>query len=98
MMTWTRVHLESMDILQLRELKKHVDSILEKKIEQSQHFTEEEWGDILFEKELKIRKISDSMVNHGIVNKRTEIGKSRQSRPKNKNKRRNWKKYRGQGK
>ncbi len=66
MMTWTRVHLESMDILQLRELKKHVDSILEKKIEQSQHFTEDEWGDILFEKELKIRKLSDSMVNHGV--------------------------------
>tara|TARA_B100001778_G_C18190107_1_gene450871 strand:- start:159 stop:383 length:225 start_codon:yes stop_codon:yes gene_type:complete len=66
MMTWTRVHLESMDILQLRELKKHVDSVLEKKIEQSQRFTDDEWGDILFEKELKIRKISDSMVNHGV--------------------------------
>ena len=32
------------------------------------------------------------------TNKRTEIGNSRWSRPKNKNKRRNWKKYRGQGK
>ena len=50
----------------LRELKKHVDTVLEKKIEQSQRFTEDEWGDILFEKELKIRKISDSMVNHGV--------------------------------
>ena len=54
------------DILQLRELKKHVDSVLEKKIEQSQSFTDDEWGDILFEKELKIRKISDSIVNHGV--------------------------------
>ena len=66
MMTWTRVHLESMDLIQLRELKKHVDSIIEKKVEQSQFYSEKEWGDILFEKELKIRKISDSMVNHGI--------------------------------
>ena len=31
------------------------------------------------------------------TNKRTEIGGSRSSRPKNKHKRRNWKKYRGQG-
>ena len=30
--------------------------------------------------------------------KRTSIGKSNQSRPKNKHKRRIWKKYRGQGK
>ena len=29
--------------------------------------------------------------------KRTSIGKSRWSRPKNKNKRGNWKRYRGQG-
>ena len=29
--------------------------------------------------------------------KRTSIGKSRRSRPLNKNKRRNWKRYRGQG-
>lgn len=65
-MTWTKVHLESMDLLQLRELKKNVDSVLEKKIEQSQFYSEKEWGDILFEKELKIRKISDSMVDHGI--------------------------------
>ena len=48
MMTWTRVHLESMDILQLRELKKHLDSVLEKKIEQSQRFTDDECGYILF--------------------------------------------------
>ena len=32
------------------------------------------------------------------IKKRTAIGKSVRSRPKNKNKRRNWKKYRGQGK
>lgn len=30
--------------------------------------------------------------------KRTSIGKSRRSRPLNKSKRRNWKRYRGQGK
>ena len=30
--------------------------------------------------------------------KRTSIGNSRWSRPKNKNKRKNWKRYRGQGK
>jgi len=30
--------------------------------------------------------------------KRTSIGDSVRSRPKNKNKRRSWKKYRGQGK
>tara|TARA_Y100001938_G_scaffold134150_1_gene194309 strand:+ start:663 stop:800 length:138 start_codon:yes stop_codon:yes gene_type:complete len=29
--------------------------------------------------------------------KRTSIGLSKQSRPKNKNRRKNWKKYRGQG-
>ena len=29
--------------------------------------------------------------------KRTSIGKSRRSRPLNKHKRRNWKRYRGQG-
>ena len=32
------------------------------------------------------------------VKKRTSIGDSVRSRPKNKNKRRNWKRYRGQGK
>ena len=36
MMTWTKVHLEFMNILQLRELKRHVDSVLEKKIQQSE--------------------------------------------------------------
>jgi len=30
--------------------------------------------------------------------KRTSIGRSNNSRPKNKHKKRNWKKYRGQGK
>ena len=33
-----------------------------------------------------------------VVKKRTSIGDSALSRPKNKNKRRSWKKYRGQGK
>ena len=32
------------------------------------------------------------------VKKRTSIGDSVRSRPKNKHKKRNWKKYRGQGK
>ena len=32
------------------------------------------------------------------VKNRTSIGDSVRSRPKNKNKRRSWKKYRGQGK
>lgn len=32
------------------------------------------------------------------IPKRTSVGKSRRSRPLNKNKRRNWKRYRGQGK
>ena len=36
MMTWTKFHLESMNILQLRELKRHVDSVLEKNIQQSE--------------------------------------------------------------
>ena len=35
-MNWSKPHLESMNILQLRELKKHVDQVLEKKIAQSQ--------------------------------------------------------------
>jgi len=33
-----------------------------------------------------------------MVKKRTAIGNSVRSRPKNKHKRRSWKKYRGQGK
>ena len=32
------------------------------------------------------------------VQKRTSIGRSKNSRPKNKHKKRNWKRYRGQGK
>lgn len=36
MMTWTKVHLETMNILQLRELKTHVDDILKRKIKQSE--------------------------------------------------------------
>ncbi len=39
-----------------------------------------------------------SQVKKKEKSKRTSIGKSINSRPKNKNKRKNWKKYRGQGK
>jgi len=41
MMTWTKVHLESMNILQLKELKKHVDEILKRKVEQSKQIPDE---------------------------------------------------------
>ena len=41
MMTWTKVYLESMNILQLRELKKHVDEVLERKIKQSKRIRDE---------------------------------------------------------
>ena len=34
---------------------------------------------------------------HKTVPKRTSIGKSKNSRPKNKYKKKSWKKYRGQG-
>ena len=40
-MTWTKVHLESMNILQLKELKKHVDEILKRKVEQSKRLPDE---------------------------------------------------------
>ena len=40
-MTWTKVHLESMNILQLKELKKHVDEILKRKVEQSKQIPDE---------------------------------------------------------
>ena len=40
-MNWTKVHLESMDIIQLRELKKYVDQILERKVEQSKRLPNE---------------------------------------------------------
>ena len=40
-MNWTKVHLESMDIVQLRELKKYVDQILERKVEQSKRLPNE---------------------------------------------------------
>ena len=39
-----------------------------------------------------------SSIKKETVKKRTSIGDSPRSRPKNKNKKRNWKKYRGQGK
>tara|TARA_B100000686_G_scaffold1667_1_gene1852 strand:+ start:1096 stop:1299 length:204 start_codon:yes stop_codon:yes gene_type:complete len=35
-MNWSKPHLESLNILQLRELKHFVDQVLEKKIAQSQ--------------------------------------------------------------
>ena len=41
MMTWTRVYLESMNILQLKELKKHVDEVLKRKVEQSKRIPDE---------------------------------------------------------
>ena len=45
----------------------------------------------------KPKKLS-SLKKKNTVLKRTSIGKSRRSRPKNKHKRENWKPYRGQGK
>ena len=44
MMTWTKVHLESMNILQLREVKKHLDEVLKKMIEQSKQMQKEKHG------------------------------------------------------
>lgn len=41
MMNWTKVHLESMDIIQLRELKKYVDQTLERKVRQSKRLPNE---------------------------------------------------------
>lgn len=41
-MTWTKVHLETMNILQLKELKKYVDEILKRKIEQSKRLPDED--------------------------------------------------------
>ena len=40
-MTWTKVHLESMNILQLKELKKHVDEVLKRKVDQSKQLPDE---------------------------------------------------------
>ncbi len=45
----------------------------------------------------KPKKIS-SLSKKNTVPKRTSIGKSRRSKPKNKHKKANWKPYRGQGK
>jgi len=39
-----------------------------------------------------------SSIKRNAIKKRTSIGDSVRSRPKNKNKKRTWKKYRGQGK
>jgi len=41
---------------------------------------------------------SSFVFRNDTIKKRTAIGCSNLSRPKNKNKRRSWKKYRGQGK
>ncbi len=41
-MIWTKVHLETMNILQLKELKKYVDEILKRKIEQSKRLPDED--------------------------------------------------------
>mgnify|MGYP003110913464 FL=1 len=41
---------------------------------------------------------SSFVYRNDVVKKRTSIGCSGLSRPKNKSKRRSWKKYRGQGK
>ena len=46
---------------------------------------------------IKMAKISNKAIKKTKTYKRTSIGKSRWSRPKNKNKRGNWKRYRGQG-
>jgi hypothetical protein len=43
-------------------------------------------------------KSLESVLRKKATPKRTSIGKSRKSRPKNKHKKANWKPYRGQGK
>ena len=40
-MTWTKPYLESMNILQLKELKRHVDEVLKRKVEQSKRIPDE---------------------------------------------------------
>ena len=40
-MTWTKGHLESMNILQLKELKKHVEEVLKRKVDQSKRLPDE---------------------------------------------------------
>ena len=40
-MTGPTVHLESMNILQLKELKKHVDEVLKRKVDQSKRLPDE---------------------------------------------------------
>ena len=41
-MNWTKVHLETMNVLQLKELKRYVDEILKRKIEQSKRLPDED--------------------------------------------------------
>ncbi len=45
----------------------------------------------------KPKKLASLNKKKNNVLKRTSIGKSRRSRPKNKSKKANWKRYRGQG-
>ncbi len=44
-----------------------------------------------------MKKDKKDVMKKMAVKKKTSIGKSRRSRPLNKNKKRNWKKYKGQG-
>jgi len=46
----------------------------------------------------KTGSISSDAIKMGRVKKHTSIGDSIRSSPKNKSKKRNWKRYRGQGK
>ena len=46
----------------------------------------------------KTGSISSNAIKMNRVEKRTSIGNSVRSSPKNKSKKRNWKRYRGQGK
>ena len=40
-MTWTKVHLESMNILQLKELKRHVEEGLKRNVDQAKRLPDE---------------------------------------------------------
>ena len=42
MMNWTKVHLETMNVLQFKEFKRYVDEILKLKIEQSKRLPDED--------------------------------------------------------
>jgi hypothetical protein len=47
---------------------------------------------------VKMNVISSDLIKMKRVKKRTSVGNSVRSSPKNKSKKRNWKQYRGQGK